>query len=321
MARTNTYQQMLIMLTGKPKSNFDMVIPWEAKFYTSTFILLLINEDKNKMEVNMNYIYCYENKINHHKYVGQTNNLKIRYSAHESQAFNSNSKDYNCLFHKKIRQYGLNNFDFYTLEEIESDDQELIDSREVYWIQTLNTWCRYGQGYNETTGGKQFRKNISLTDNEIKEIKELLINTELEFTKIAERYNTYRDCISRINQGRYGFDPNQNYPIRITRDWREIPQDIKERIAEEIINTSLSLKEIANKYSISEHLINQINNGQSNLSKEYDYPLRKTNQRLTEEQEQVIYQMLSEGKKIVDITKATGVHRSTVNKRKKKYNF
>ena len=66
----------------------------------------------------MNFIYCYENKLNHHKYVGQTNNLKVRYSAHKSQAFNPNSKDYNCLFHKKIRQYGLENFDFYCLEEI-----------------------------------------------------------------------------------------------------------------------------------------------------------------------------------------------------------
>ena len=74
----------------------------------------------------MHYIYCYENKINHHKYVGQTNNLKVRYSAHESQSGNPNSKDYNCLFHKKIREYGLSNFDFYVLEEIDSDDGDYV---------------------------------------------------------------------------------------------------------------------------------------------------------------------------------------------------
>ena len=51
----------------------------------------------------MNYIYCYENKINHHRYIGQTNNLKVRYAAHKSQAYNPNSKDYNSLFHQKIR--------------------------------------------------------------------------------------------------------------------------------------------------------------------------------------------------------------------------
>lgn len=32
----------------------------------------------------MHYIYCYKNKINGHKYIGQTNNLGVRYSAHKS---------------------------------------------------------------------------------------------------------------------------------------------------------------------------------------------------------------------------------------------
>lgn len=58
----------------------------------------------------MNFIYCYENKLNHHKYVGQTNNLKVRYSAHKSQASNPNSKDYNCLFHKKNSSIWLRKF-------------------------------------------------------------------------------------------------------------------------------------------------------------------------------------------------------------------
>lgn len=270
----------------------------------------------------MVFIYCYENKINHHKYVGQTNNLKTRYAAHESQSINSNSKDYNCLFHKKIRQYGLNNFDFYVLEEIEEDNnQEFIDSREVFWIKTLNTWCRYGQGYNETTGGQQFKKNISLTDEQIQEIKNLIKNTDLEFTKIALQYNTYRDCISRINQGIYGFDKNENYPLRITRTWREIPQDTKEQIAEEIKNTSQTFSQIAKRFNVSEHLVNQINNGYSNLQKTYIYPLRKTNQKLTQEQENKIYQLLKDNCKVVDIAKEVGVSRGTVSKRKKKYNF
>lgn len=269
----------------------------------------------------MNYIYCYENKINHHKYIGQTNNLKMRYSAHESQSQNPNSKDYNCLFHKKIRQYGLDNFDFYVIEEIDSSDQEYIDSREAFWIKTLNSWCRYGEGYNETTGGRQFRKNISLNDTEIKEIQELIKNTNIEFTKIAKQYDTYRDCISRINQGIYGFNENEIYPLRITRNWKEIPQNIKEQIAEEILNTKRPLKEIAKKYSVSTQLINQINNGQSNLQKNYKYPLRRTNQRVTEKQEQQIYDLLKEGHKIKDIAKMMGLNRDTIGKRKKKYNF
>ena len=66
----------------------------------------------------MYYIYCYTNKINQHKYVGQTNNLKRRYNEHLSASYNENSISYNSLFHQKIREYGIDNFDFEILETI-----------------------------------------------------------------------------------------------------------------------------------------------------------------------------------------------------------
>lgn len=274
------------------------------------------------MEVGqMRYIYCFENKINKHKYVGQTNNLRVRYSAHKSQSYNPNSKDYNCLFHKKIREYGLENFDFYVLEEIESEDSDFIDFREQFWIEQLETWCRYGKGYNELSGGKQFKKNISISDKEISLIKERIRNSEASFSDIAKEFNTYRDCISRINIGRYGYDENEDYPIRVTRDWREVPQEIKTEIAFTILNTKLFFKDIAAKYQVSEHLVSQINNGQSNLEGDYIYPLRKSNQHLSQEQEEIILKGLQEKEKIKDIAEKAKVSRSTVSKRKKKYNL
>lgn len=269
----------------------------------------------------MNYIYCYENKINHHKYIGQTNNLKVRYSAHKSQSFNPNSKDYFCLFHKKIREYGLENFDFYVLEEIVDKDQDYVDFRERFWIEQLKTWCRYGQGYNENSGGQRYKKSLPLTDEEGLEIKRLLKETETSITDIAKQYNTYRDCISYINKGIYFYDENEFYPLRVTRNWREVPQEIKEQIALEILNSKTALKDIAKKYLISEHLINQINNGESNLKGEYNYPLRKTNKKLTQSQEDFIYQKLCEGAKCCDIANDLGVSRGTIEKRKKKYGF
>lgn len=269
----------------------------------------------------MRYIYCYENKINGHKYVGQTNSLKTRYSAHKSQAFNPNSKDYNCLFHKKIRQYGLENFDFYVLEEIQNDDEDCIDFKEQFWIEKMNSWCRNGQGYNETSGGKQFKKNLSLTDQEILEIKDLLKNSQLTIREIAEKFNTYRECVSRINKGQYCYDEKESYPIRITKTWKQVPQEVKEQIAEEIITTKTPLKEIAKKYSISEHLINQINNGESNLQGKYIYPLRKTNKKLTIEQEKYIYEQLLNKRSCISIAKELNLNRGTVEKRKKKYGF
>lgn len=51
----------------------------------------------------MYYIYCYTNKVNNHKYVGQTNNLERRIREHRSASINPNSNSYNHLIHAKIR--------------------------------------------------------------------------------------------------------------------------------------------------------------------------------------------------------------------------
>ena len=286
------------------------------KYYTATFTFLLKNRGDS-----MNYIYCYRNKINDHKYIGQTNNLSVRYSAHKSQAYNPNSKDYNCLFHKKIREYGLENFEFYVLEEIEDKDSDYVDYREQFWIEEFKTWCRYNTGYNQTTGGRQFKKAIALDEDSIVKIKELLKTTDSTLQDIANQFNTYRECISRINTGRYSFSSDEIYPLRVTRDWKQVPQEVKEEIAGLLINTKITYKEIAQKYSISEHLINLINTGKSNLEGNYSYPLRKANQHLTKEQEDKILKMLKENKSITEIALEVGVNRSTVSRRKKKYKF
>ena len=268
----------------------------------------------------MNYIYCFENKINGHKYIGQTNDLKVRYNAHKSQAYNSNSKDYNCLFHKKIREYGLENFDFYVLEEIDdSKDEDYIDFAESFWIDKLKSWCRYGKGYNQTTGGKQFHRNIKIDDDSINQIKKLLIETEKSFVELAEQFDTYRECIARINIGKYGFDNNLSYPLRITREWREISQEIKTQIAQEIISTKTSLKDIAKKYKISYHTINLLNQGKTNLQGNFTFPLRKTNT-ISQEQEDLILEGLKKGLRDCEIIKIANVSRNTVSNRRKKYN-
>lgn len=286
------------------------------KYYTATFTFLLKNRGDS-----MNYIYCYKNKINDHRYIGQTNNLSVRYSAHKSQAYNPNSKDYNCLFHKKIREYGLENFEFYVLEEIEDKDSDYIDCREQFWIEEFKTWCRYNIGYNQTTGGRQFKRTITLDEDSIVKIKELLKATDSTLQDIANQFNTYRECISRINTGRYSFSSNEIYPLRVTRNWKQVPQEVKEEIAGLLINTKITYKEIAQKYSISEHLINLINTGKSNLEGNYSYPLRKANQHLTKEQEDKILKMLKENKSNIEIALEVGVHRDTVSRRKKKYKF
>ena len=86
----------------------------------------------------MYYIYCYTNKVTNRKYIGQTNNIDRRKREHLSCANNELSKSYNDLFHKKLREYGEENFIFSILEEINT--QEEADAQEKYWIEQFRQW-------------------------------------------------------------------------------------------------------------------------------------------------------------------------------------
>ena len=128
----------------------------------------------------MHYIYCYTNLINGKKHIGQTTNINRRKSEHLSSANNSNHKDYNALFHIKLRQSGIENCNFEILEEIDSNDLDYIDAREIYWIQEKNTYVKNEKGYNLTLGGQYgARRKPSLSFDDVHKIQELLINSNI----------------------------------------------------------------------------------------------------------------------------------------------
>lgn len=68
-----------------------------------------------------------------------------------------------------------------------------------------------------------------------------------------------------------------------------------EKIAEYLINTTLSLKEIGEEFNISKRQVLRINQGASRVNPNWDYPLRKTsniNGKLTEENVDEIIELL-----------------------------
>jgi group I intron endonuclease len=111
----------------------------------------------------MRFVYFITNKINGLQYVGQTKNLKRRWY---SLCCNNN----NQAITKAIQEYGKENFKMELLEECSS---EIIDEREKYWIDKLNTFK--GPGYNEHVGGrtlgrgKEHPRTGKKTPEEIKE--------------------------------------------------------------------------------------------------------------------------------------------------------
>ena len=93
-------------------------------------------------------IYCIENIITNQKYIGQSINIKYRWKKHVS-ALNSNTHD-NSYLQNSWNKYGKDNFKFYI---IETCDQELLNEKEIYYIEYYNTLDR-NYGYNLKTGGQ-----------------------------------------------------------------------------------------------------------------------------------------------------------------------
>ena len=103
------------------------------------------------------HIYVITNIINGKQYVGQTS--RDIYTRFEEHCYDNRSTS---SIHKAIVKYGVKNF---KLEELETIDLTLLDEREKYWIEKLDT---YRNGYNQNIGGEQsFSKydNILIVEN------------------------------------------------------------------------------------------------------------------------------------------------------------
>ena len=113
----------------------------------------------------MAYIYAITNKINGKQYVGQTTySIEKRFQEHKKQSKRGDRKHYPLYL--AFRKYGVENFIISELEKCTAED---LDSREIFWIEKLDT---YKHGYNATTGGS----GRHLYDKE--EIIQTLYNTK-----------------------------------------------------------------------------------------------------------------------------------------------
>lgn len=203
----------------------------------------------------MFYIYCYTNNFNNKKYVGQTNNINRRRNEHRHSAYTEKSKDYNSLFHKKIREYGEENFTFEILEEINTTDTDLVDSREVFWIQKLNSYVKNQKGYNITLGGQNKGRHKTITKEKIEEVVNLLKNSTLTYQEIYNQTGVSLRVIVDINKGNYSnYFLNETFPIRKTR----IPEETKDIIKELLLTTNSTRQQIADECEVSLSTVKRI---------------------------------------------------------------
>lgn len=151
--------------------------------------------NQNKERKIMGFIYKITNQTNGKAYIGLTTKERPsdRYSQHrylsrhpEQERNNSSS-----AIHAAMCKYGVENFSFEVLEEIED---ELLNSREQYWIEHFHTYVKDPKcnGYNLTKGGegtKGYSRLQSIEERNKRKIsnKQFYIDNPEECEKCSKR--------------------------------------------------------------------------------------------------------------------------------------
>lgn len=134
----------------------------------------------------MGHIYKITNTLNNKVYIGQTiKPVEKRFNQHK----NNYTKEYfsQLALYKAFRKYGVENFTFEEIEEVEND---LLDEREKYWISFYDS---YYNGYNSTIGGRL----VQLYDWDVDQIIELYMELK-SARKVAEQLKCDHSTIDHI---------------------------------------------------------------------------------------------------------------------------
>lgn len=148
------------------------------------------------------YIYTLSHPItNEVKYIGKTNNISKRYSAH----LNDKSKSYKNSWIKSL----LNEDLLPVIEILEEFDNELLCyNAEIYWIEQFKSW-----GFNLTnlqTGGiggnseslkLDKNPNAKISIETVLSIKNYLLNTDKTIKELALIHNCKESTIQNIKYG------------------------------------------------------------------------------------------------------------------------
>lgn len=217
----------------------------------------------------MFFIYCYTNLINGHCYVGQTSNMERRNKEHMSRAFSQNHNESNNVFHRKLREYGKENFKLEILEVITNADQDVIDEREIYWIKEKRSFIQ-DNGYNMTRGGRRNCKYNPKEGQSDELILELLRDSDLSLQDIAKVLDMGHSTIKKINSGKLRSYLSDDYPIRK----KSLYQQRADKVKDLLMYSTLSAAEIMTEVGVSEETVRRINRGETHHDESLVYPLR-----------------------------------------------
>lgn len=202
------------------------------------------------MENYFNCIYCYTNKINGKRYVGQTADFLKRYKEHINDSYNMNNKcGYNLPFHCAIRKYGIENFEIEILKENLKDYEEM-DYWEKYYIKEFDLLAKNGKGYNLSDGGYGGNKFAGKTEEEMQEIGKRIS----EVKKGKRHSQETKEKMRNSHKGKHGKGESKNNGSNHPKAKRVIQIDITTKTVIKVwnyakeISDNLDIKYVTLKY-------------------------------------------------------------------------
>lgn len=140
---------------------------------------------------NMCGIYRIINIINGKCYVGKSIDIEFRWKQHLRDI------DDNCLIHRAMKKYGIENF---ILEIVEECNGDMLNNREKYWIKYYDCCILDGdnKGYNMTRGGDGLSRydykliyDLWDTGHSTAQIKEITGIDKRQLYKILNSHDAY----------------------------------------------------------------------------------------------------------------------------------
>jgi len=153
------------------------------------------------------FVYVVRNKVNGKRYVGKTLiGVEYRWKKHLVDTFNEKLYAYNSYFHRAIRKYGVENFEFEEIfSSLESPEPMTVfdlSDWEKYFIQKYRTFIGFSDchGYNMTLGGEGWTGRGKAIDVYDKDLNFIATYESIEET--SRELKLYPQNISAAINGR-----------------------------------------------------------------------------------------------------------------------
>lgn len=116
-------------------------------------------------------------------------------------------------------------------------------------------------------------RDFTIASNQLDNLYEDLINTQLSYKELGKKYNLSTNQIKTINAGRSWHKDNYSYPIRRINFGSD--KEVINALKDDLIYTTDSFDVLADIYNCSFSTIRRINIGESYYDSKLNYPLRK----------------------------------------------